>query len=428
MSNTIEVVSKGVIKAEMEIVSDSESETEEEESDSEEESNSEENEKNEDVISEKEKGESEEDYEEDFSAEFSEDTRLLTYANVPHSFDELDYNPDVTTFLKAYSAKKNIMPHLIINGSGGSGKLTRLRCMLRDIYGEAVFKIVSRVMEMKISNGSSTKTIVYNFMEGTYHFEIEPHLYSSNDKYVIQDFIKRLSDYDNLVTNSVTFIIVKSLDKLSFLAQQGLRRLMELKMLNIRLLFTSECLNKITPAILSRCYVVMNPSVSVRTGCKILRKISEDFDIESDDENKRDSHICKISNNGLSGYTNLGKAICNLQSSYSSGKYVPPKVSFHFEIEALYLLIVVGKSLGFVEVQKIRDILYRLYIELVDFRNFLIIFVSKCKESKAILTNLKYHKLLHLVADTDEKLNCAVKPTLPMENFCYKLFWLVHYE
>ena len=444
MSSLIKIKSKKggaskVIKEEIEIVSDSDSDTDgKTASDFEDETASESDE----TAIESDRDETD-GYDEEEIVEkiipFNEDTRLLTYDNVPKSFDDLDFNPDVNVILKTYSTFKGVMPHLIVNGGEGSGKLTRIRCMLNEIYGDSIFKMANRIHNIKIRNGSSTKTVSYGYMEGSYHFEIEPHLYSSNDKYVIQNFIKRLSDFDNLVTGGVTFIVVKGLDKLSFLAQQGLRRLMELKMFNVKLIFTCECLNKVTAAILSRCYVVLNPCVTVRSGCKVLRKVIDNWPKCPDGEgskgygtvlSKRVSHICNISGDGLSGYTNLSKALRKLQLSYSSGKYIAQKISFHNEMELLYKITVSGKRLGLIEVEKIRELLYSLYIELVDFRRFLIMFCNKCKTDEKIFNveEEKYHKLLHLIADTDEKLNYAVKPTLPLENFCYKLFWLVHYE
>lgn len=452
----IKVGKKAFKEPEMEIVSDSESDEDTdvvESSDSESDSDVEET--SDESTSESESSDSESasvdlkctigddvDYGEDDSDSddelADESVKLLTYDNTPKSFDDLDFNSEVSEILKAYSKFSKVVPHLIINGSEGSGKLTRIRCMLREIYGDGVFKLANRIHDMKIKNGSSTKTVSYGYMEGSYHFEIEPHLYSSNDKHVIQDFIKRLSDYDSLITGGVTFIVVKGLDRLSFLAQQGLRRLMELKMFNIRMIFTCETLNKVTAAIMSRCYVVLNPSVSIRNGCKVLRKMLKAWpecpDSKSSDSkvvSKKIAHICAISGDGLSGFTNLSKAIRKLQLSYCSGKYVAQKVSFDTEIEILYKIVVKGKKLGLDEVQKIRELLYRLYIELVDFRRFLIMFSNKCKNDKAVFgkgSNIKYHQLLHLMADVDDKLNMAVKPTLPLENFFYRLFWLINYE
>lgn len=368
--------------------------------------------------------------------EFDEDCRLLTLDNIPKTFDDLDFNTDVNKLLKSYCEKKDYMPHLLISGTEGSGKLTRLRCMMSEIYDDKIFNMANRVHHIKIRNGSSTKNVTYGYREGIYHYELEPHLYSSNDRYVIQDFIKRLSEHVNIVSNGITFVIVKGLDKLSFIAQQGLRRLMELKLKRVKLLFTCENLNQITEAIRSRCLVILNPSVTIKDGCKVLKKIVRNWE-ECPDINKvsgsvmskRLNHICEISGDGLKGYTNLSKAIRKLQYSYCSGKYVAQQINFHNELEILYKITIYSKKLGYEEVMKIREVLYSLYIELVDFRRFLIIFANRCKidEEMFVKSGTMYHKLLHLVADTDAKLNDAVKPTLALENFFYKLFQCIHH-
>lgn len=58
----------------------------------------------------------------------------------PKSFEELDFHFETNQNLKNLSQSSSL-PHIIFYGPNGSGKYTRLMCMLSNIFGRGVYQI-----------------------------------------------------------------------------------------------------------------------------------------------------------------------------------------------------------------------------------------------------------------------------------------------
>ena len=116
------------------------------------------------------------------------------------------------------------LPHLLFYGSSGSGKTTTIIAYARQLYGE---KYKSMILEL---NGSDDRGIN-----------------------VIRDQIKEFAGTEQPLQRGIKLIILDEADSMTYDAQFALRRVMELYTYNTRFCLICNYLNKIIPAIKSRC-------------------------------------------------------------------------------------------------------------------------------------------------------------------------------
>lgn len=116
------------------------------------------------------------------------------------------------------------LPHLLFYGSSGSGKTTTIIACARRLYGK---HYKSMILEL---NGSDDRGIN-----------------------VIRDQIKEFAGTEQPLQKGIKLIILDEADSMTYDAQFALRRVMELYTYNTRFCLICNYLNKIIPAIKSRC-------------------------------------------------------------------------------------------------------------------------------------------------------------------------------
>ena len=81
-------------------------------------------------------------------------------------------------FLKQYfQISLGDFPHLLVFGPSGSGKKTRISCLLREVYGPGVDKV--RIERQTFE--ASSKKIELSTIASNYHIEVNPRLYSQKN-------------------------------------------------------------------------------------------------------------------------------------------------------------------------------------------------------------------------------------------------------
>ena len=96
-------------------------------------------------------------------------------------------------------------------------------------------------------------------MVSPYHYEFYLFEYGLYDKHVICEFIKEIASSKNIITDSHKLIVLHSIHKCTTLAHLALRRLMELLDSTARFILSTNQLNKVDDALISRCLNIRVP-------------------------------------------------------------------------------------------------------------------------------------------------------------------------
>lgn len=88
----------------------------------------------------------------------------------PKTIDDLDYNVEQLEVLKQIVAG-NDFPHLLFCGPDGCGKRTRMRCLLREIYGDGIYQMKNAQIPFETTTGKPGKL---NGLDSKFHVEVRP--------------------------------------------------------------------------------------------------------------------------------------------------------------------------------------------------------------------------------------------------------------
>ncbi|KAL3880339.1 hypothetical protein ACJMK2_032587 [Sinanodonta woodiana] len=185
----------------------------------------------------------------------------------PTSLNKLDYHKDQASRLKKL-VQSGDFPHLLVYGPSGSGKKTRIMCLLRELYGSGVEKLR---IEQNSFTTPSKKKIEISTISSNYHIEVNPSDAGNSDRVVIQELIKTVAQVNQLETSTqkeFKVVVLTEVDRLTKDAQHALRRTMEKYMATCRLILCCNSTSKVIPAIQSRC-------LGVRVAAPTIEEISQ---------------------------------------------------------------------------------------------------------------------------------------------------------
>ncbi|XP_057313931.1 replication factor C subunit 3-like [Hydractinia symbiolongicarpus] len=170
----------------------------------------------------------------------------------PSTFSKLTYHLEQSQNLKRLISSGDF-PHMLIYGPPGSGKKTRISCLLRELYGASVEKLK---LEQQTFLTPSKKKIEISTIGSNYHIEVNPSDAGINDRVVIQELIKTTAQthqFDSSSQKSFKVVVLMETDKLTKDAQHALRRTMEKYVGSCRIILCCNSTSKVIPAIRSRC-------------------------------------------------------------------------------------------------------------------------------------------------------------------------------
>ncbi|KAK3611123.1 hypothetical protein CHS0354_007382 [Potamilus streckersoni] len=185
----------------------------------------------------------------------------------PTSLNKLDYHKDQASRLKML-VQSGDFPHLLVYGPSGSGKKTRIMCLLRELYGSGVEKLR---IEQNSFTTPSNKKIEISTISSNYHIEVNPSDAGNSDRVVIQELIKTVAQVNQLETSTqkeFKVVVLTEVDRLTKDAQHALRRTMEKYMATCRLILCCNSTSKVIPAIHSRC-------LGIRVAAPTIEEISQ---------------------------------------------------------------------------------------------------------------------------------------------------------
>ncbi|THV02470.1 P-loop containing nucleoside triphosphate hydrolase protein [Dendrothele bispora CBS 962.96] len=141
----------------------------------------------------------------------------------PVTLDDVVSHKDITTTIEKF-IEKNRLPHLLFYGPPGTGKTSTILAVARRIYGAGYRK---QILELNASDDRGID--------------------------VVREQIKQFAETRTLFSKGFKLIILDEADMMTQAAQAALRRVIEQYTKNVRFCIICNYVNKITPAIQSRC-------------------------------------------------------------------------------------------------------------------------------------------------------------------------------
>ncbi|PRP85924.1 replication factor C subunit 3 [Planoprotostelium fungivorum] len=192
----------------------------------------------------------------------------------PTSLEKLDIHTDLTNQLKKMCTSDNL-PHLLFYGPSGAGKKTRVKAVLRSLFGASVEKVKVEHKAIKIN----TKTIEISIVSSSHHVEVNPSDVEFQDRVVVQEIIKEIAQSVPLdagtAQKSFKVVVLHEVDKLSKDAQHALRRTMEKYVATCRLILVCNSTSKVIDPLRSRCLPVRVPLPTIKEITSTLQSIAK---------------------------------------------------------------------------------------------------------------------------------------------------------
>ncbi|THH07396.1 hypothetical protein EW145_g3405 [Phellinidium pouzarii] len=141
----------------------------------------------------------------------------------PVTLDDVVSHKDITGTIEKF-IEKNRLPHLLFYGPPGTGKTSTILAVARRIYGPEFRK---QILELNASDDRGID--------------------------VVRDQVKQFAETRTLFSKGYKLIILDEADMMTQAAQAALRRVIEQYTKNVRFCIICNYVNKITPAVQSRC-------------------------------------------------------------------------------------------------------------------------------------------------------------------------------
>ncbi|PVF93904.1 putative RFC3-DNA replication factor C, 40 kDa subunit [Serendipita vermifera] len=141
----------------------------------------------------------------------------------PITLDDVVSHKDITTTIEQF-IQKNRLPHLLFYGPPGTGKTSTIIAVARRLYGQNYKK---QTLELNASDDRGID--------------------------VVREQIKGFAETRGVFAKGFKLIILDEADQMTQAAQAALRRVIEQYTRNVRFCIICNYVNKITPAIQSRC-------------------------------------------------------------------------------------------------------------------------------------------------------------------------------
>ncbi|EIW67644.1 hypothetical protein TREMEDRAFT_69661 [Tremella mesenterica DSM 1558] len=149
------------------------------------------------------------------------DNRVEKYR--PNTLDEVVSHQDITNTIEKF-IEAGRLPHLLLYGPPGTGKTSTVLALARRLYGPPYQK---HILELNASDDRGID--------------------------VVRDQIKSFAMTKVLFSKGFKLVILDEADMMTQAAQSALRRVIETHTKNVRFCILCNYVNKITPAIQSRC-------------------------------------------------------------------------------------------------------------------------------------------------------------------------------
>ena len=323
--------------------------------------------------------------------------------------DELDFKLDILEKIKKINIYE--LNNLLFYGVSTCGKTTKIYALLASIFDKKVYDLKNITFE------EDRKSMIYK--ASIYHVEVDPINLGSNERLFISSFLKSYSETKNIGLNIPKIILIKNADKLSKISQLALRRIIEKNSYTSRFIFEVSNLSNFTEPLISRCLKirVRLPNINEIKLCLKNFCIRKGFTIS-------DNKINEIINE-----SNKINYIYDLKKIFGFLRYyLTTNKNFKFLYYDKFFEIInfiKQKKISFITLQKIRDIINEMYINLVSMEE-LLFFIFNYLSNIHKDDNIFIYKLLELTVNCDNKFKKGNKGCLHLEYYIVSIINLMH--
>lgn len=348
---------------------------------------------------------------------------LFTDKYNPTNLKDLDYNFELNRELLNVAKVKNL-PHLMFCGIPGSGKKTRAMLFLKERFGELVTRVKKKEVIFKYPN----KTIEFQFLYSSYHYQVDPSLHGVYDRSIIQDMIRKIMQLQlgttDLSIGSHKVIVIENADKLTHEAQQSLRRTMELYVKSCRFIFLVNNEGNMIDPLQSRCLKLRVAAPSDEDLQAILENIIEKEQLNVSENSLK--NLIKYSDKNLNTLINQLQILAMKSSDQladSKGIAVQAISDIHAHIKLLVDTIFIGTNLGCLST--IRGYLYNLLVNCVTPTDVIKLIFDETL-SRIPDTGFKYkYEIIKTAKKYDHTVRLGSKPIYHLEALVIQLFNII---
>jgi len=325
------------------------------------------------------------------------------------TLSDLDFKLDLIKPLENINIDELV--NLLFYGVEGSGKTTKIYALLASLFDRKVY-------DLKNVNFEEDRKII-SYKASIYHIEINPITLGSNEKLFVHSFIKSYTETRNIGLNIPKIILIKNADKLSTQSQMALRKIIEKTSSTCKFIFEVNNLSSLSEPLVSRFLLIR---VS-------LPKIDEiKLCIKNYSERKNYNISCEI-------IDEIINESCSILDKYNLKKifgfyryYIITNKKFKFlyydNFNEIYNLMN-SKKISFITLQKIRDIVNEMYINLVSMYELLMFLYNKFIHQFS--NNDEYIiKIIDITTKCEQNLKKGNKDCLHLELYIVSIIELLH--
>ena len=329
---------------------------------------------------------------------------------IPRKIEDLIYNIDVGK--KLMDLAKKDTPHLIISGSGGSGKKTFAKLFIGFKYDKPI-NLKTQIYELK--RGSKSKNIEINVKHSKYHSQLNPSLSGVYDRFLIQEFIMDIIKTKPLGNIPYYTIVIEDAEKLTIDAQQCLRRTLETHIDMCRFIFLTNSNTSLIEPLVSRCIKISIPTPTSDELLNLLSGICLKEQITAKDD--RLIEIIKNSNR------NTRLTLNTLQLIFETNKdllIADNVIDFNLTSSKCLYITNIVEELRVNNIDVVRNLLYDLLLHCIDPLDILKDIYYKIIDTYPI-TKDSFFKLTEFLAYYENTYKQGSKPIYHLEGFCISI-------
>lgn len=333
----------------------------------------------------------------------------ISFFDEKSTINELDFKVPLIEKLAKIDIENMI--NLLFYGNPTCGKTTQIYAFLATVLNRKVYDLKNMTFE------EDRKTI--NYKASIYHIEIDPVILGSNDKFFIQNFLKMYTETRNIGLNTPKIILIKNAELLSKQSQLMLRKIIETTSITARFIFEVSNISNFTEPLKSRCLIIKIKVPSLENIKICVKNFSKRKGFDLDDQIINE--IIEDSNKIYKIY-NLKKIFGFLRYYLLTNKRF--SLLYYDKFEEI-LNIITNKKISFVSLQKIRELVNEMYINLVPMHELLDYLFNKLLTIHS-KNNEFIDKILELTSICDINLKKGNKECLHLEYYIIAVIDLLH--